>query len=244
MKQSNLNYFNYFTEIESIFIQKRGKHILLSPLDWMLIETWKDLNVPLHVAIRGIERTVELFKEKESRHKYINSLYYCNQSVLEEHEKYLLSMEGEQEVAPETEISPGDSDDESMEMLDRARDALSRFREEIIAFGQTYATPLVAETVERIDSRLSHILTEMSMDKELDKLEKDLSSLDDILIPCLEACLADEERQEILKNCRRELKHHRKNLPREMYVKILGNFNRKKIKEHFRISDLSLLERH
>ena len=94
MTGADFNYYNYFTEIEDFFIQKRGKHILLSPLDWILIETWKNMGVPLHVALRGIERSVSLFNEKESRHRYVNTLYYCNQSVLEEHEQYLLGMEG------------------------------------------------------------------------------------------------------------------------------------------------------
>jgi hypothetical protein len=35
-----LNYFNYFTEIEETFVRRRGKHLLLSPLDWDLMQTW------------------------------------------------------------------------------------------------------------------------------------------------------------------------------------------------------------
>ena len=44
-----MNYFNYFTEIEDAFVRRRGKHLLLSPMDWALIESWKELKVPLHV---------------------------------------------------------------------------------------------------------------------------------------------------------------------------------------------------
>jgi len=56
MDEKALNYFNYFTEIEDHFIRRRGKHILLSPLDWTLIETWREMGVLLHVALRGIDR--------------------------------------------------------------------------------------------------------------------------------------------------------------------------------------------
>ena len=31
--RSRLNYYNYFTEIEDTFVRRRGKHLLLSPID-------------------------------------------------------------------------------------------------------------------------------------------------------------------------------------------------------------------
>ena len=50
-----LNYYNYFTEIEETFIRRRGKNLLLSPLDWALIESWQEREVPLSVVLRGID---------------------------------------------------------------------------------------------------------------------------------------------------------------------------------------------
>src|SRR2546427_9004959 len=35
------NYFNYFTEIEEYFWKKRGAHLLVSPLDWAIMEAWQ-----------------------------------------------------------------------------------------------------------------------------------------------------------------------------------------------------------
>ena len=40
------NYFNYFTEIEERFQQRRGSLLLLSTIDWALIETWREAGVP------------------------------------------------------------------------------------------------------------------------------------------------------------------------------------------------------
>src|SRR5947209_19086825 len=75
-----LNYFNYFTEIEDTFIRRRGKHLLLSPLDWALIESWKEMGVPLHVALRGIERAFDSY-ESRPRHRSVKSLLYCQEEV-------------------------------------------------------------------------------------------------------------------------------------------------------------------
>jgi hypothetical protein len=75
-----LNYFNYFTEIEDAFIRRRGKHLLLSPMDWALIESWKSMGVPLHVALRGVERSFDSYEAKPRR-RSVKSLLYCQEEV-------------------------------------------------------------------------------------------------------------------------------------------------------------------
>ncbi|PYV35697.1 MAG: hypothetical protein DMG22_01635 [Acidobacteria bacterium] len=42
--------FKYFAEIEECFQRARGTPTLLSPLDWALIESWKDAGVPLEAV--------------------------------------------------------------------------------------------------------------------------------------------------------------------------------------------------
>lgn len=84
-----LNYFNYYTEIEEHFRKARGTSLfLLSPLDWALIETWKNAGVPLEAAIRGIDRAFENWRAKKGKTKIrmINSLAYCTQAVVDEAE--------------------------------------------------------------------------------------------------------------------------------------------------------------
>jgi len=83
----NLNYFNYFTEVEERFQQARGTALfLLSPLDWALIEDWKNADVPLEAVLRGIDRAFEKWRAGRSKIRSINSLAYCAQAVLEEAE--------------------------------------------------------------------------------------------------------------------------------------------------------------
>ena len=80
------NYFNYFTEIEEHFQRARGTSLfLLSPLDWALIETWKNSDIPLEAVRRGIERAFEKWKSSKRR-QAVNSLAYCTQAVMEEAE--------------------------------------------------------------------------------------------------------------------------------------------------------------
>jgi hypothetical protein len=75
-----LNYFNYFTEIEETFVRRRGKHLLVSSLDWALIESWKQRGVPLHIALRGIEQSFDSYEAKPRR-RSVKSLLYCEEEV-------------------------------------------------------------------------------------------------------------------------------------------------------------------
>jgi hypothetical protein len=79
------NYFNYFTEIEEHFQRVRGTSLfLLSPLDWALIESWKNSGVPLEAVMRGIDTAFENWRGRKSKIRMINSLAFCAQSVLTE----------------------------------------------------------------------------------------------------------------------------------------------------------------
>ncbi|MGH9530240.1 MAG: hypothetical protein ACRD2S_10030, partial [Terriglobales bacterium] len=76
------NYFNYFTEIEEHFQRRRGGALLLSTLDWALIETWKDAGIPLEAALRGIDCAFERYEKRPIQSRRVNSVAYCAQEVL------------------------------------------------------------------------------------------------------------------------------------------------------------------
>src|SRR5215813_1567759 len=78
---STMNYFNYFTEIEEEFVKRRGSHMLVSPLDWTLIETWKRRGIPLHIVLRGINSSFDGYDQRLNRGRKVNSLFFCQQEV-------------------------------------------------------------------------------------------------------------------------------------------------------------------
>jgi hypothetical protein len=78
------NYFNYFTEIEEYFWKKRGAHLLVSPLDWAIMETWQKAGVPLPAALKGIDEAFESYaRSRRGNGKAVKSLAYCTDAVLE-----------------------------------------------------------------------------------------------------------------------------------------------------------------
>ena len=82
---AEFNYFNYFTEIEQYFWQKRGARLLVSPLDWAIVETWQKAGIPLFAVLKGIDRAFESFarSRRAAGGRQLKSLAYCVDSVLE-----------------------------------------------------------------------------------------------------------------------------------------------------------------
>ncbi len=82
-----MNYFDYFSEIEERFTARRGSLLLLSTLDWALIETWREAEIPLAAVLRGIDTAFDKYQERKSRAKgrlaKVNGLAWCAQAVLE-----------------------------------------------------------------------------------------------------------------------------------------------------------------
>ncbi len=103
------NYFNYFTEIEDAFVRRRGKHLLLSPMDWALIERWKELNVPLHIVLGGIERSFDSWESKP-RKRSVKSLLYCQEEIEAQYAEWLESRVG---AAPDEEKDEQSTADEA-----------------------------------------------------------------------------------------------------------------------------------
>lgn len=88
-----MNYYNYFTEIEETFVRRRGKHLLLSPIDWAMIEGWQERGVPLHVVIRGIE-TVFDAHDKKPTNRSIKGLLYCREEIEAQYADWLAMQAG------------------------------------------------------------------------------------------------------------------------------------------------------
>src|SRR4051794_16564903 len=79
------NYFNYFTEIEEHFQRRRGSILLLSTLDWALIDTWREAGVPLPAVLRGIDAAFDKYEARRTkgRMRKVNGLAWCAQAVME-----------------------------------------------------------------------------------------------------------------------------------------------------------------
>lgn len=169
------NYFNYFTEIEEHFQRARGTSLfLLSPLDWALIENWKNAGIPLEAVLRGIDEAFHKWRARKTKRRLVNSLTYCSQAVLEE-AKHM--GDAGKPRAPKSTESPF-----AIEELERY---ITASAEKIRATGQPAFTP-VAESLEQI-------ALEMAVRSgDLEDLERRLTALEEKLVAAARTLLADD----------------------------------------------------
>jgi hypothetical protein len=254
-----VNYYNYFTEIEEHFVRRRGKHLLVSPMDWSLIATWRDSGIPLHVALRGIDRAMDGFYSRARRIGNVNSLFYCHATVMEEYARHVDAHTGEAPAAPEpaAEAAGGDQGPGRAEILAFMNARISEIK--TLAAKQPVQEGAAGHAgLERIVARLEEIRgdlqsrsvaggarseegkEERGSNRDDETLERDLGILDEALVGELRAFLQPEDVRVWEEEARKELKIYRKRLPKETYQKITENFMRRKIHRRFEIGELSL----
>jgi len=240
-----MNYYNYFTEIEEHFVRRRGKHLLVSPMDWSLIAAWQSSGVPLHVALRGIDRAIDSFDARTRRPTArVNSLFYCHDAVMEEFGSYLESRLGDSssgapaDPSEPVESNGGPGKKTILEFLTSRISEIKTLRVKHYEEG----TARLTEGLDRVRTRLEEIAGGLEAEQRVDceSLERDLAILDDTLLSALGPAISQEEMAGWKEEARKELKVYRKKLPKETYQKIQANFLRKKIHQHFGVGELSL----
>ncbi len=251
-EHARLNYFDYFTEIEDTFIRRRGKHLLLSPLDWALMQSWKELGVPLHVALRGIEQAFDSFEAKPRR-RSVKSLLYCQEEVEAQFAEWRESQLG---AALEKNVNAGDdnvADKKEPEASDarlpfpRAaiQEHLARAVKELSGIcdaRKKQREDVFCESLTRATSRLEELEKDFAKSSRPDaeKLEASLTSLEELIDTALCASLAPAELAAAQHETETQLHPYRNRMERATYDQTFDNLLLKRLREQHNVPRLSL----
>ncbi|MCM3870745.1 MAG: hypothetical protein ND895_08635 [Pyrinomonadaceae bacterium] len=239
-----MNYFNYFTEIEDAFVRRRGKHLLLSPMDWALIESWKAMEVPLHVALRGIERAFDSWEAKP-RKRSIKSLLYCQEEVEAQYAEWLEAHVGADKGTDSEVAAPGTKD----EGLPFERETiLEHLRQGRSALLQTFAERKQAqdddftEALTRAATLLEDLERDFSQSATADaqKLEVSLTGLERMLSDAIRSVVAVDQLEAVTSEVKQQLRPYRKHMEAKIYEQTFDNLLLKSLREQFAVPRLSL----
>lgn len=179
------NYFNYFTEIEEHFQRARGTGLfLLSPLDWALIENWKNSGIPLDAVLKGIDDSFEKWHSRKSKRRQINSLAYCAQAVAE------AAQRAPQLQSTGANIATGFAPEEIRVYL-------------LNAAAQTGMFPDIAAALTTIAAEAE------THSQDLEQLEQRLTALEEKLVAAARLLETDEALFEMRQSLEKELKPYR-----------------------------------
>ena len=228
------NYFNYFTEIEEQFQRRRGGSLLLSTLDWALIETWKDAGIPLEAVLRGIDGAFERYEKRPSMRK-VNSLAYCAQEVLAAAEEMKEAVVGAS--SGEKEKPAGFQTGEIIVFLRRNADQLLAAK-----LPQRSGISVVALAREAA-ATLRTLASEMegaSSAPRLEDLERRLTVLEEKLFAALLAGTPDEEIVTVRGEADRELAPYRRKMLAAQIDQLQKQYIHKRLLEKYGLPRLSL----
>jgi len=224
--------------------------LLLSPLDWALIESWKEMNVPLHVALRGIERAFDSHDAK-ARRRSVKSLLYCQEEVEAQFAEWLEAQRGAAAPA-ETNEANGDNDkttEANASGLPFPREAILRHlaeaRAELLQARETRRKPCsgeLHETLARAAARLTEIEKDFaaSVRPDAEQLEASLTDLEQLLDRAIRACIPSDRLAARRKEAEEQLRPYRGRMERATYEQTLDNLLAKFLREDCAIPRLSL----
>ena len=230
-----LNYFNYFTEIEERFQQRRGALLLLSTLDWALIETWRDAGIPLDAVLRGIDAAFDKYeaRQKRGRVRRINGLAWCAQAVM-------VAAEELREASAGTATQPGESRESGFE-----RERVAAHLESAAAAldAATVATEACAATALRLRQLASEArvaAAENAAAHDLEALERSLTVLEEKLFAALKAAAPEDLVVGLKEHAARELAPYRSRLGAVQLRQVMQQFEQKQLLVHYNLPRLSL----
>lgn len=234
------NYFNYYTEIEEYFWQKRGAHLLVSPLDWAIVETWQKAGIPLPAVLKGIDRAFESWSRSRrgASGRQLKSLAYCVDAVLDAAAEAQEAAAGTgPDASSPDRTKEAFSRDELKKYFELNAQRLRRAAESRRAAGPQLAARL-DETAARLDEMRS--LLDPATPLDLEDLERRLTVLEEKLTAGLSVDAAENDLLAIRTEMDRSLAPYRRKMSAEQLAQLERQYTQKRLYEYFNVPRLSL----
>ncbi len=212
---------------------------MLSPMDWALIESWKERGVPLHVALRGIEHAFDSYQAKQ-RKRSIKTLLYCQEEVEAQYAEWLETRVGSNEETPDG-ISREEKSPFPRELvlahLARLFDELTKLHgrrhanEDELSEAFARATALLAEVRDDYQSAAT---------PDTRKLEDSLTGIDRMLDEAIRSVAGGDDLKAMDGEIDSQLKPYKRHMDKAAFEQTHDNLLRKRLREHFNVPRLSL----
>ena len=227
------NYFNYFTEIEDHFQRRRGTLLILSPLDWALMETWKDAGIPLEAVLRGIDATFDKWDRRPRKTRKINGLAFCAQEVLASAEEMKDAAVGAPTPAQTIDRRDTGLDQSAVAgYLQHNADLLDQLN--LPGTAQAMAKETAASLRTMIAS-LAHTNA-----GAMEDLERRLTVAEEKLFAALLAATPDEALYQVRAEADRDLAPYRRKMSAPQIEQLHKQYVHKRLLEQYRVPRLSL----
>lgn len=227
-----MNYFNYFTEIEEHFQRRRGTLLLLSTLDWALIEIWKEAGVPLEAVLRGIDVAFDTYDRKPRKTRKVNSLGFCSQEVL-------AAAEDMKEAAVGAKRAPADRDT-GLAPVDVGAYVTKNAASLRVAKLQGLPKQVVREAADSLMAIADDLKQNSNKRLHLEDVERRLTVLEQKIQAALLSSMTEEELVAIRAEADRQIAAYRGKMNAAQIDQLQKQFLHKRLLERYSLPRLSL----
>ena len=211
-------------------------------MDWALIESWKEMGIPLHVVLRGIEKSFDSWEAKP-RKRSVKTLLYCQEEVEAQYAEWLEARvgaaTGDEANLPEATEAPALPFARAviLEHLQRARARLTETRKQRSANEDEFS-----ESLFRAAALLGHLEKEFAEAPQPDaqKLEVSLTGIERMVTDALRAGTPPAELAALSSEIKKQLRPYRSHMEPAVYEQTLDNLMLKRLREQFGVPRLSL----
>jgi hypothetical protein len=228
-------HFTYFSDIEEHFAQRRGSVLMVSTLDWALMETWKDAGIPLEAVLRGIDATFDRYDARPSKTRKVNALAYCTQEVLAAAEEMKQAAEGAlpaSSEAKDTGFSP-------QQIADYLRANAAHLE---AAAANEVMPQAPAEVIRQSAATLHDIASGLAQSggTRLEDVERRLTVMEEKIMAALLASTPDDALLAVRAEVDRDVAPYRRNMPSAQVEQLHKQYVHKRLLERYRLPRLSL----
>ena len=200
------------------------------------METWKQQGIPLHIVLRGVERSFDSFEAKP-RKRTIKSLLYCQEEVEAQYAEWIEARVG----ASTTSTTEIDSDKTPFSVA-AITEHLTRCRSSLSTLANSRGEDDLSEALARAAALLAEIEKDFAGDATLDtrKLEDSLTGLERMLNDSMLSVVTKTALDELKKEIKDQLKPYRAQMETAVYNQTFNNLLLKRLREQFAVPRLSL----
>src|SRR5262245_1942145 len=182
-------------------------------MDWALMETWKQQGIPLHIVLRGVEKSFDSY-ESRPRKRTVKTLLYCQEEVEAQYAEWVETRVGAaaDKMEPDSDKTPF-SFAAISEHLQRSRKALSE-----LASSRKQEDDFT-EALTRAAALLGDIEKDFASGATLDtrKLEDSLTGLERLLNDSMLSVVSSSALEELKKGVKDQLKPYRAQMEAAAY---------------------------
>lgn len=228
-------HFTYFSDIEEHFSRRRGSVLMVSTLDWALMESWKEAGIPLEAVLRGIDATFDRYDARSAKSRKVNSLAYCTQEVLAAAEEMKQASEG----ALSSSAVPKDTGFSPAQIAEYLNANAARLHDSAVAATMgSHAAGVMREAAQALRDLAAGLIS--TTKAPLEDVERRLTVMEEKIIAALLASTPDDALLAVRAEVDRDVAPYRRNMPSAQVEQLHKQYVHKRLLERYHVPRLSL----